>query len=210
MLICFIRPQLQRSALTFAADEFVSVVMYVSSWYSFRIYCIVFFASASAVAIAQHSASGELKMTLPPVRLIVAVAFSAYLLHNSSCASSRFHARHPFTHTVASGREFVVTCFIRRGLKLPDAHQVQHDTRQAIPVDVSWSRALTQLVVHQDAVPQRRAVVLSLVGNVLPTRKDVVLHLPTLFLSLGDRACWQDSNPPCSCPSDSDQHVDLM
>ena len=46
----------------------------------------------------------------------------------------------------------------------------------------------SQLNVHLDAVPHSRVVALSLVGKVLPTRKEVVLHLPT-FLSLGGLAC---------------------
>ena len=66
----------ERSALVFAADDSVSRMMYASSWYLFISACTRF-ASASANTIAWYSASAELKLTLPSVRLSVAIVLPA-------------------------------------------------------------------------------------------------------------------------------------
>ena len=62
-------------------------------------------------------------------------------------------------------------------------------------VNVRWRvsscllRALAQLVARLGSVQQRTVVDLSLVGEVLPTWKEVVLGLPTRFLLLGVSGC---------------------
>ena len=117
-------------------------------------------------AIAEYSASAWLKLTLPWVRLIVAIALPA-----------------------CRGRIPVVLCpvFTQRLKSLSHVAVSLFFGSCLVP-------ALSRLLVQLDAVPQRKLIVLSLVSDVLPARRAVVLHLLN----------------PCSLPSDSDQHVDFM
>ena len=78
-LMCFIHPRPGRSAFALAADESVSGLMCVSSWYSPRIYCNCFASVSADTTVQQYWDSAELRLTLLCVRLVVAIVLQAYL-----------------------------------------------------------------------------------------------------------------------------------
>ena len=94
-----------------------------------RVFLAVASTSVRASNIASDSASTEIKLTLPCVRLIVGIVLAT---HRSTVpVVLRLEV------TVAECRECSAACFSHRRFKLPDAHtfvyQVSHVTFQASP-----------------------------------------------------------------------------
>ena len=199
-LMCFIFPHPGRSAFALAADESVSRMMWVSSWYSLRISWI-FFASASADTFN----STQLLPSSDWCILAFCYRASSVSEHDSSCAFSCLHTASPVTVTCGwahclelhwlSVRTSKCLCVCSPGIE---------SLVSTVPNDRSlgnsfFVQALSLHVVHRVVVLPHIEVGPSLVDTILPTLLGAAPLSPSLFPSLGDRACSQDCTSPCPC-----------
>ena len=130
-LMCFSCPHPRRSASALAADESVSRMMCIL-WYSPRTSCTCF-ASASADTIPLYSASAELRLTLPRVRLIVDIVLLAYLSTIPVVLLLVITQSHQsLSHVAVSS---LSRASVADGFELPNAHSFRH---QVTHDDVCW------------------------------------------------------------------------